>query len=111
MAQKVSLPKEVAEGGYDWLALPQTPAVPELPDGFAEQFAVEPLPTQDQYHGPLPVTAVGVPALHKLVVGAVLNVWPLALPQTPLVTEGQAATVIPPLAFFAEGIKFELPTF
>ena len=93
------------------MALPQTPVIPEPTEELAEQFAVEPLPTQVQFHGPLPVTVVGLPALHKLVVGAALNVWPWALPQTPLTTEGQAATVIPPLAFFADGIKFELPTF
>ena len=44
---------------------------------FAEQFAVEPppAPVQVQVHGlPLPVTELGVPALQRLVVGAVVKV-------------------------------------
>ena len=44
---------------------------------FAEQFATEPplAPVQVQVHGlPLPVTELAVPALQRLVVGAVVKV-------------------------------------
>ena len=42
-------------------------------DRFAEQLAVEPPPdpVQFQVHGPLPATVPAVPALHRLVAGAV----------------------------------------
>lgn len=53
---------------------------------LAAQLALLPpfLPAQLQVHGPLPLTPLAVPVLHKLVVGAVVKVLPLALPQTPL---------------------------
>ena len=53
---------------------------------FAEQVAVEPpfAPVQFQVHGlPVPVTALAVPAVHRLVVGADVNVPPFAVPHTP----------------------------
>ena len=42
---------------------------------FAEQGAVEPppAPVQFQVHGPVPVTVLAVPALHRLVVGALVK--------------------------------------
>ena len=42
-------------------------------DKFAEQDAVEPPPdpVQFQVHGPVPATVPAVPALHRLLVGAV----------------------------------------
>ena len=42
-------------------------------DKFAEQDAVEPPPdpVQFQVHGPVPATVPAVPALHRLVAGAV----------------------------------------
>ena len=43
-----------------------------------------PIPVQLQSHGPLPVTAVALPALQRLVSGAVANVPPFAEPQVPL---------------------------
>jgi len=40
---------------------------------LAEQLAVVPpfTPVHDQYQGPVPVTVVDVPELHRFVVGAV----------------------------------------
>jgi hypothetical protein len=51
----------------------------------AEQTAVVPplLPTQLQFQGPLPVTLVAVPALQRLVVGAVVTATPAAVPHEP----------------------------
>jgi hypothetical protein len=50
----------------------------------AEQLAVVPpsMPAQVQVHGPLPLTALGVPAVHRLV-GVRVRTAPLSLPQTP----------------------------
>jgi hypothetical protein len=42
------------------------------------------LPAHVQVQGPVPVTAEVVPALHRLVVGALLTATPLAEPHTPL---------------------------
>ena len=57
------------------LILPLLPAdgVTVQLDKFAEQDAVEPPPdpVQFQVHGPVPATVPAVPALHRLVVGAV----------------------------------------
>ena len=53
---------------------------------FAEQFAGEPpcAPVQVQVHGlPLPVTVLAVPAVHRLVVGALVKVPLSAVPHTP----------------------------
>ena len=57
---------------------------------LALQLAVVPalVPVHVQPHGPVPVTAVGVPVAQKLVVGATLNVPTLLLPQTPLTGAG-----------------------
>ena len=46
-----------------------------LHDAFVPPF----MPLHDHCHGPLPVTAVGVPLEHKLT-GAVERVWPLSTP-------------------------------
>jgi hypothetical protein len=45
------------------------------------------LPSHIQAQGPLPVTAVAVPALQRFVVGAVVTATPFAEPQTPLTGE------------------------
>ncbi len=52
---------------------------------FAEQLAVVPPldPVQLHVQGPVPLTAVAVPALQRLVVGAVVKVPPLDEPHTP----------------------------
>ncbi len=52
---------------------------------FAEQLAVVPPldPVQLHVHGPVPLTVVAVPALQRLVVGAVVKVPPLDEPHTP----------------------------
>src|SRR5438270_8505626 len=59
----------------------------------AEHEAVLPpfWPLHCQYHGPLPVTAVAVPALHRPEVGAVVVGTPFAGPHTPLIAFGPAA--------------------
>jgi hypothetical protein len=69
----------------------------------AWQEAVVPplLPAHVHVHGPLPVTVEAVPALHRLVVGAVLVVSPFADPHTPLTAEedsgAEQLAVVPPL--------------
>ena len=54
---------------------------------LAEQLAAEPPldPVQLHVQGPLPLTAVAVPALQRLVVGAEVNVPPLDEPHAPLI--------------------------
>ncbi len=54
---------------------------------FAEQLAVVPPfdPVQLHVHGPVPLTAVAVPVLQRLVVGAEANVPPFDEPHTPLI--------------------------
>src|SRR3954454_23572338 len=51
----------------------------------APQEAVMPplLPMQLQVHGPIPVTMGAAPVLHRLVVGALVTVRPLATPKAP----------------------------
>ena len=69
----------------------------------AEQLAVVPplLPAQDQFHGPLPVTAEAVPIVQSPVLGAVLTALPLAVPQEPFTAEeatgAEQLAVVPPL--------------
>ena len=69
--------------------LPPVPAVAVTVHVWmvAEQFAVVPPfdPVQLHVHGPLPLTAVAVPALHKFAVGAVVNTPPFDDPHTPLI--------------------------
>ncbi len=52
---------------------------------LAEQLDVVPPfdPVQLHVQGPVPLTAVAVPALQRLVVGAEVNVPPLDVPHTP----------------------------
>jgi hypothetical protein len=52
----------------------------------ALQLALPPplLPSQAHVHGPVPLTVVTVPAVQRLVVGAVVTATPFAEPQTPL---------------------------
>ena len=53
---------------------------------FAAQIAMVPplLPRQLQFQGPLPVTVVAVPALQRLVVGALVRSAPFEEPHAPL---------------------------
>ena len=69
---------------------------------FAEQFAVEPPfdPAQVQVQGPLPPTVLALPAVQRLLAGAVVKVPPLAEPHWPL-TGG--------VAMFAEQFAVEPP--
>ena len=57
---------------------------------FALQLASVPpeLPWQLHLQGSVPDTAVAVPVVQKLVVGAVVNVPPLLVPQAPLTGDG-----------------------
>jgi len=60
----------------------------------AHEAEVPPLlPLQVQLQGPVPFTKDGVPALHKLVVGLLVKVAPLAEPHAPL-TGGVGATAL-----------------
>ena len=71
----------------------------------AEHDAVLPplLPAQFQRHGLLPVTVDAVPALQRLVVGALVRVAPFEEPQTPFTPCADASftaeqvAVVPPL--------------
>jgi len=76
------------------LAEPQTP----LTGGSAEQLAVVPplLPTQVQFQGPVPVTAVAVPELQNPVVGAEANDWLLEEPQEPEFCNRAEQLAVPP---------------
>ena len=69
------------------LTVPPVPAVAVTVHVWrvAEQFAVVPLfdPVQLHVHGPLPLTAVAVPALQRFAVGAVVNTPPFDDPQAP----------------------------
>jgi hypothetical protein len=59
---------------------------------------------QIQVQGPLPATPSELPALHRLVVGALLNVWPFADPHAPLTGVG-----VPPLdELLLLGLELEL---
>jgi len=83
-------------------AAPQEPFTGEAATA-AEQLAVVPplLPAQDQFHGPLPLTAEAVPIVQSPVLGAVLTALPLAVPQEPFTaeeaTEAEQLAVVPPL--------------
>ena len=65
---------------------PQVPLIASIVL-FALQFAVDPplLPEQDQYQGPEPLTKLAVPELHRLIVGAELNVPLFDDPHCPLI--------------------------
>ena len=57
-------------------------------------------PAQDQVHGPLPLTADAVPALRRLVVGALVRLVPFEEPHAPLTAADEGAphtAVEPPL--------------
>ena len=57
-------------------------------DGFnAEQVAVVPpfVLLQLQFHVTVPVTDEGVPLVQRLAEGAIVKVWPPAVPQVPLI--------------------------
>ena len=61
----------------------------------AEQVAVVPplLPAHVHDHGPLPVTVDAVPALQRLVVGALARLVPFEAPHAPLTAVVVAASV------------------
>ena len=65
---------------------------------LSEQVAVEPplLPTQVHDHGPLPLTAEAVPAVQRLVVGAVLTATPFAGPHCPFTVSAEATSYTAP---------------
>lgn len=61
---------------YVWMLALQVDVVPPL------------LPLHVQLHGPVPVTAVAVPVVQKLVVGTIVYVPLLLIPQVPLIGVG-----------------------
>ena len=64
---------------------------------FALQDALRPplVPLQLQFHGPVPLNPLGLPALHRLLVGGDISKLPFALPQTPLtVLDGAWLTLV-----------------
>src|SRR5208282_3681177 len=65
---------------------PLLPPHAPLVCGVAVQLAFVPLfvPLQLHVHGPLPLTAVAVPKLHRFVVGAAARFAPLLPPHAPL---------------------------
>jgi hypothetical protein len=69
----------------------------------AEQEALEPplVPAQDQFHGPVPVTADAVPVVQRLVVGVTLVTTPFIEPHKPFTdvpaSEAEQPAVEPPL--------------
>jgi len=94
------------------LAVPQEPFTAEEAGG-AEQLAVVPplLPAQDQFQGPLPVTAEAVPPVQSPELGAVLAALPLAVPQEPFAAAGGAEqlAVAPPLLPAQDQFQGPLP--
>src|SRR5208283_4248623 len=62
-----------------------------LTSRLAEQLAVDPPldPAQDQFHGPVPVSAEAVPVLQRFELGAVVKPCPFDEPHAPL-TSGLA---------------------
>ncbi len=70
-------------------AEPQTPLIGEGGCNGAVQLTVMPLfsPIQLQFHGPLPLTELGVPVEQRLSIGCTAMATPFAEPQRPL-TEG-----------------------
>ena len=67
----------------------------------APQESVVPVfaPLQVQLHGPVPLTADGVPALQRFVVGAELRLVPLVLPHAPLtINDAVQESVVPVFA-------------
>lgn len=71
---------------------------------FAKQLAFVPplLPLQLQLQGPVPVAAVAVPVVQKLVVGAIVKAPPLLVPQAPITGVGVILKVA--VTFFATSI-------
>jgi hypothetical protein len=64
---------------------PQAPLTGILSIGVAHCAAEPPLmPSHTQVQGPLPVTPAALPALQRLVAGALITAWPLDDPQAPL---------------------------
>jgi hypothetical protein len=76
------------------------PHAPFTDTAGAEQdaFLPPPAPLQVQLHGPVPLTAVAVPALHSPPDGAVAAGTPLAGPHAPFATSGaEQDAAVPPL--------------
>ena len=92
-----------ATNGIDPLALDPLPLEAAWRD--AEHEAVVPplLPAQFQRHGPLPVIVDAVPALQRLVVGALVRVAPFEEPHVPFTPcveatfSAEQVAVVPPL--------------
>ena len=53
-------------------------------DAEHDAFVPPPVPAHDHVHGPLPDTVLAVPAVQRLLVGALATVVPFTEPQVPL---------------------------
>ena len=67
-----------------------------VPCTYPKQLAVVPLllPSQLQVHGPLPLTELAVPVVHRLAAGAMVNGEPLLDPQVPLMGAASVVSVV-----------------
>ena len=71
---------------------------PPVFDAEHDAVVPPPVPAHDHVHGPLPVTVLAVPAVQRLLVGALATVVPFTEPQVPLSTPGVmalAAVILP----------------
>lgn len=77
---------------------------------FALQLAFVPLykPEQFQFHGPVPLTDEGVPALHRFEAGAAVKVCPWDAPHSPFTRFGVKVAVTMQSAVIGAAI-YELP--
>jgi hypothetical protein len=67
-------------------AEPHEPLTGPTATGAWHAAVVPPLvPGHIQFHGPAPLTAEAVPALHRFIVGVLLAAAPFAVPQAPFV--------------------------
>jgi hypothetical protein len=92
-------------------ALPHAPLTGCAEATFvAEQVAVVPplLPSQLHDHGPLPLTAVAVPVVQRLAVGALLSLPPFEEPQAPFTAVGVVEVVAVSVAYNDQVVGVQL---
>lgn len=82
-------------------AVPQTPLMGGLASGAAQELVEPPPePVHIQPQGPVPVTVVAAPVVHRFAVGLLLTATPLAEPHMPLTGElatgAEQELVVPP---------------
>ena len=64
-------------------------------DAEHDAFVPPLVPAHDHVHGPLPDTVLAVPAVQRLLVGALATVVPLAEPQVPLIVVDVDPSIVP----------------